>query len=171
MKSVDSIDLLQQVTSSQSQSLMGTIVRARFASFLRNRADLSRRAGGPAQIRSRNCMRSLSISKLSWTCASESSSFDPRVNLNVNGGLRGTSRHQFLRPRTELSARLEMDCRKGQNGYGRLLRHQTRCGPSGSNLYRRSYRLGSVKPQRGSRLPILAHLYGPAVRCKSDMTV
>ncbi len=58
--------------------------------------------------------------------------------------LRGTSQHQFLGRRNELSARLEMDRRKGQNGYGRRLRHQTRCDPSGSNLYRRSYRLGSV---------------------------
>jgi hypothetical protein len=58
--------------------------------------------------------------------------------------LRGTSRHQFLGRRNELSARLEMDRRKGQDGYGRRLRHQTRCDPSGSNLYRRSDRLGSV---------------------------
>src|SRR5258707_9058661 len=58
--------------------------------------------------------------------------------------LRGTSRHQFLGRRNELSGRLEMDCRKGQNGYGRRLRHQTGCDPSGSNLYRRSHRLGSV---------------------------
>jgi hypothetical protein len=58
--------------------------------------------------------------------------------------LRGTSRHQFLCRRNELSARLEMDGRKEQNGYGRRLRHQTRCDPSGSNLYRRSHRLGSV---------------------------
>jgi hypothetical protein len=33
----------------------------------------------PPQITSRNCMRSLPISELSWTCARESSSFDQRV--------------------------------------------------------------------------------------------
>src|SRR6266436_3971430 len=65
--------------------------------------------------------------------------------------LRGTSQHQFLGRRNELSARLEMDRRKGQNGYGRRLRHQTRCDPSGSNLYRRSCRLGSVVQRRRPR--------------------
>ena len=63
--------------------------------------------------------------------------------------LRGTSRHQFLGCRNELSAQLEMDRRKGQNGFGGRLRHQTRCDPSGSNLYRRSYRLGSVNHRVG----------------------
>src|SRR5882757_8547021 len=84
------------------------------------------------------------ISKLSWTSASESSSFHRRATKWSTEALRGTSRHQFLCRRNELSAQLEMDCRKGQDGYGRRLRHQTRCDPSGSNLYRRSYRLGSV---------------------------
>jgi hypothetical protein len=84
------------------------------------------------------------ISKLSWTSSSESSSFHRRATKWSTGALRGTSRHQFLGRRNELSARLEMDRRKGQNGYGRHLRHQTRCDPSGSNLYRRCYRLGSV---------------------------
>src|SRR5437764_6685897 len=84
------------------------------------------------------------ISKLSWTSSSESSSFHRRATKWSTEALRGTSRHQFLGRRNELSARLEMDRRKGQNGYGRRLRHQTRCDPSGSNLYRRSYRLGSV---------------------------
>jgi hypothetical protein len=58
--------------------------------------------------------------------------------------LRGTSWHQFFGRRNELSAQLEMDRGKVQDGFGRRLRHQTRCNPSGSDLYRRSYRLGSV---------------------------
>src|SRR5207302_8528258 len=92
------------------------------------------------------------ISKLSWTSSSESSSFHRRATKWSTEALRGTSRHQFLGRRNELSARLEMDRRKGQNGYGRRLRHQTRCDPSSSNLYRRSYRLGSSKPLRGGSL-------------------
>src|SRR3954449_10728274 len=63
--------------------------------------------------------------------------------------LREASRHQFLGRRNELSAQLEMDCRKGQNGFGGRLRHETGCDPSGSNLYRISNRLGSVN--RGGR--------------------
>jgi hypothetical protein len=58
--------------------------------------------------------------------------------------LRGTSRHQFLGRRNELSAQLEMDRGKVQDSFGRRVRHQTRCDPSGSDLYRRSYRLGRV---------------------------
>ena len=38
--------------------------------------------------------------------------------------LREASRHQFLGRRNELSAQLEMDCRKGQNGFGGRLRHE-----------------------------------------------
>src|SRR3954468_4298484 len=58
--------------------------------------------------------------------------------------LREASRHQFLGRRNELSAQLEMDCGKGQNGFGGRLRHETGCDPSGSNLYRISNRLSSV---------------------------
>jgi hypothetical protein len=65
--------------------------------------------------------------------------------------LREASRHQFLGRRNELSARLEMDCRKGQNGFGGRLRHETGCDPSGSNLYRISNRLGSVNHGGRSR--------------------
>jgi hypothetical protein len=75
--------------------------------------------------------------------------------------LRGTSRHQFLGRRNELSAQLEMDRRKGQNGFGGCLRHQTRCDPSGSNLYRRSYRLGSVS-HRAGRSRLRSSISGPS---------
>ena len=86
--------------------------------------------------------------------------------------LREASRHQFLGRRNELSAQLEMDCRKGQNGFGGRLRHETGCGPSGSNLYRISNRLGSVNRggrsravlQRFQRLMSLLARNGPAAR-------
>jgi hypothetical protein len=62
---------------------------------------------------------------------------------------RGTSQHQFLGCRNELSAQLEVDRRKGQDGFGRRLCHPTRCDPSGSSLYRRRYRLGGVNHYGG----------------------